>query len=282
MRILIIGSGYLGKRCHESWGDSVLTDKKIATKQDVLDLIEEHQPDVILNAAGVVGKPNVDWCETHQVETIEGNTILPLIIAEACQEKNIYLLHMGTGCIFYGTNPTGQPWNEGDYANPVAVYTRAKYSADLVLETLPNVGIARIRMPIDDQSHPANLIDKLAKFEKVIDVENSLTVVPDMIKVFHELLEKKAVGIFHCTNPGSITHKEIMTLYEKYVDPQHKNEWITEGELVSCGLAVKKRSNNIMRSIRLKEYGLEMREVHEAVEDAIKQYSEKVSTQMSQ
>lgn len=274
MKILIIGAGYLGTRCHESWEDSVLSNKRVETKQDVFDLIEEHKPDAILNAAGIVGKPNVDWCETHQLETIKGNTILPLIIAEACEEKKLYLLHMGTGCIFYGDSPAGDPWKEGDYANPVAMYTRAKYAADLVLEKIPNVGVARIRMPLDNRSTRANLVDKLASYEKVVNVENSITVVSDMIKIFHELLEKKAEGIFHCTNPGSITHKEIIALYEKYVDKDHKNEWIEEGELVGCGLAVKKRSNNIMQSLRLKEYGLEMPDVHVAVEDAIKQYAQ--------
>ena len=66
--------------------------KKINNVQDVLDLIKEYKPDCILNSAGIVGKPNVDWCETNQLETIKGNTILPIIIAEACQKKNIYLL----------------------------------------------------------------------------------------------------------------------------------------------------------------------------------------------
>jgi len=276
MKILIIGKGYLGVRCHESWEDSVITDKRVNTKEDVLELIEEYKPDAILNAAGVVGKPNVDWCETHQMETIEGNTVLPFIIAKACAEKNVYMLHMGTGCIFYGENPSGKPWKENDAANPVAVYTRAKYAADICLATMPNIGIARIRMPLDNHSTRSNLVDKLASFEKVIDVENSLTVVEDMIKVFHELMEKKAEGVFHTVNRGSITHKEIMSLYEKYVDPNHKNEWITEGELVSCGLVAKKRSNNIMGSENLEKYGLEMPDVHESVEKAMKEYSSKV------
>lgn len=274
MKILIIGKGWLGSRCSESWPDAILSDKMVSTVSDVLELIEIHKPDAILNAAGVVGKPNVDWCETHQIETIKGNTILPLIIAEACQKAGVYLLHMGTGCIFYGNSPSGEPWKEDDYANPVAVYTRSKYAADLVLATIPNVGVARIRMPIDDHPFPGNLIDKLAVYKQVVDVENSVTIVPDMIKAFRGLLEKKASGIFHCTNPGSITHREILELYKEYVDPDHKNEWITEGELVSCGLAAKKRSNNIMQSTNLKKYGIAMRPIKEALEDTMKKYAE--------
>jgi len=279
MKILIIGKGYLGTRCAETWekdNQVILSDKIVETVKDVEDLIEEHKPDVVLNSAGVVGKPNVDWCETHQLETIHGNTILPITIAEACNNKDVYMLHMATGCIFYGESSHGGPWTEEDYGNPVAVYTKSKFAADLALSALPKVGIARIRMPLDSQPHPANLIDKLAKYEKIIDVENSLTVVDDMIDVFYQLLAKQATGIFHVTNPGSIKHKEIMALYKKYVDPDHENEWIREDELVRLGLADKRRSNNIMTSINLPKFGIKMRPIKEAVEDSIKKYAQAV------
>lgn len=274
MKILIIGAGWLGRRCAESWPDAVLSEKIIATVDDVLSLLDEHKPGAVLNSAGIVGKPNVDWCETNQVETIKGNTILPLVIAEACQARGVYLLHMGTGCIFYGDAPDKIAWKESDYANPVAVYTRTKYAADLCLTTLPNVGIARIRMPIDEIPSGANLIGKLAKYERIIDVENSVTIVPDMISVFRSLLEKKAEGIFHVTNPGTIKHREIIAMYEELVDPGHKNEWITEQDLVDTGLAKKKRSNNFMQSENLEKMGIHMRPIKEALRDTMIKYAD--------
>jgi UDP-glucose 4,6-dehydratase len=274
MKILIIGAGWLGRRCAESWPDAVMSDKIINTVDDVLALLDEHRPDAVLNSAGIVGKPNVDWCETNQMETIKGNTILPLIIAEACQKRSVYLLHMATGCIFYGDAPDKVAWKEDDYANPVAVYTRTKYAADLCLATLPNVGIARIRMPIDSTPFAANLVDKITKYPCVIDVENSLTIVPDMIRVFHELLEKKAEGIFHVVNPGAIKHREIIAMYEEWVDPARpKNEWIAEEDLVGVGLAKKKRSNNIMSSGNLEKYGIHMQPVKEALRKALTEYA---------
>jgi dTDP-4-dehydrorhamnose reductase len=274
MKILVIGNGYLGSRCAQKWGDEVILSGKILTSvEDVTNLLEEHQPDVVLNAAGIVGKPNVDWCENNQLETIKGNTILPIIIAEACASKNIYLLHIGSGCIFYGESPDPKGWQENDFANPEAVYTKSKYAADLALMTLPNVGIGRIRMPIDSNPFRGNLIDKLASYPKIIDVENSVTIVDDMIEAFYQLLAKKASGIFHVTNPGSIRHKEIIEMYEKIVDPQHRNEWISAEELVSCGLAAKKRSNNIMQSENLDKLGIKMRPIKEALRDTMEKYA---------
>ncbi|MEK7615197.1 MAG: sugar nucleotide-binding protein, partial [Patescibacteria group bacterium] len=240
MKILIFGNGYIGNRCHEAWSDSVLSPVKVTTKHDALDEIRKHQPDAVLNAAGVKGKPNVDWCEDNQVETIQGNTLMPLHLAEACQDAGVYLLHMGSGCIFYGDSPhADRAWKEEDFGNPSAVYSRAKFAADLCLSTLPNVGIARIRMPIDWKPSAGNLIDKLASYPKVIDVENSVTIVDDMIDVFHQLLEKKAPGIFHVTNPGTMKHRELLGLYKELANANHSCEWIANDELVGQGLAKK-------------------------------------------
>ena len=273
MKILILGGGYVGRRVAKAWDDAVLDTTKLYTKEDVLAVIEKHQPDVVLNAAGVRGKPNVDWCEDHELETIIGNTKLPILIAEACQEKQIYLLHIGSGCIFYGDSPhEDKKWRESDHGNPDVVYSRAKWAADLVLSTLPNTGIARIRMPIDWIPSPQNMIDKLATYPKVIDVENSVTILDDMVDVFYKLMEKRAEGIFHVTNPGTLKHKEIVGLYEEMIDPDHTNEWISNDDLVKQGLATKGRSNNFLHSENLQKIGIEMREVHEAMRDTMEKY----------
>lgn len=276
MKILIIGNGYIGQRCADAWaGEAVLADKHIHTHEDVLELLDIHKPDAVLNAAGVRGKPNVDWCESHQLETIVGNTKLPILVAEACQERSVYLLHIGSGCIFYGDSPhPDKAWREWDMGNPTEVtYSRTKWAADLVLSTLPNTAIARIRMPIDWVPSPQNMIDKLTTYPKVIDVENSVTIVDDMIQVFHALMEKKVSGIFHVTNPGTLKHKEIVALYEEVVDPAHTNEWITNEDLVRQGLAVKGRSNNFLASEELKKHGIIMRHVSEAMRDTMTKYA---------
>ena len=273
MKILIIGNGFIGKRCADAWSDAVVSDTNIQATDDVLKILEEHQPDAVLNAVGVVGKPNVDWCEDHALETVVGNTKLPIMVAEACQSKGVYLLHIGTGCVFYGRSPEKDGWREDDFGNPVPVYTRSKWAADLVLSTLPNVGIARIRMPIDWMPGTANLIDKITKYKQLIDVENSVTIVDDMVDVFYELLSQKATGIFHVVNPGILQHREIIALYEKLVDPSHTNEWISDEELVKRGLAKKGRSSVILQSNNLEQLGIMMREVHEALEDTMRKYT---------
>ncbi len=278
MKILIFGKGFIGKRCKDAWGDqAILSDARVNSKEDALAEILKHQPDAVLNCVGSTGKPNVDWCDSHQLETVHGNTLVPILLAEACAEANVYFLHMGSGCIFYGdsTHPD-KAWREHDFGNPLPTYSRTKYATDLVLSTLPNVGIARIRMPIDHIPGERDLITKIAKYPKVIDVENSVTIIDDMIDAFYKLMEKKAEGIFHVTNPGTMRHRELIALYEELVDPDHTNEWITNEELLAQGLVVKGRSNNFLDSSRLLAIGIVMRPIGVALRDTMEKYARNV------
>lgn len=280
MKILIFGAkGWIGQKMLKAWPEAVPSFARIDDKEAVLAELDRHQPDAVMNAAGRKGKPNVDWCETHQFETMRDNTVAPLILAEACHERDIYMLHLGTGCVYYGDSPDPRGWREYDHANPVAVYSRSKYAADLALSTYPNVGIARLRMPIDDRPSPGNLIDKLASYPQIIDVANSATVVQDLLDVCYQLLQKRGAGIFHATNPGAMRHRDLIDLYHEYVDPTHTCEWIDEADLVARGLATKKRSNNILQSERLRELGIEMRPMDVALRDTMMKYAEHIKRQ---
>lgn len=275
MKILIFGNGWLGNRCADTWKkenthEVVLSNVFIQTGDDVISEIKKHNPNVVLNAAGVVGKPNVDWCETNQWQTILSNTTLPLLIARVCAQERKYFLHIGTGCIYYGYKKGG--WLPEDVANPQAVYTKTKYAADLALSTIPNVGIARIRMPIDTIPNPANLLDKLTRYNKIINMVNSVTVVPDMIDALRVMLEKRSGGIYHIVNHGGIKTKEIIDMYKMFVDNKFKNEWIKEEDLLGKNLVKCKRSNNVLNTDKLKEEGIPMREALDAVEDTIIKY----------
>ena len=279
MKILIFGKGYVGQRCADAWREKgvevIFSSVRVKAAKDAFEEIQKHQPSAVFNAAGVTGKPNVDWCEDHPMETIEGNTQLPINIAAACQRCGVHLLHIGSGCVFYDKSPHEDgKWREDDHANPRVIYSKSKYAADLVLAGLKGVAIARIRMPIDWVPSSRNLIDKLANYPTIIDVENSGTVIEDMIDVFLQLMEKKAEGIFHVTNPGTIKHRETMELYKEHVDPDWSAEWISNEELVERGLAKKGRSNNELATDRLAEHGIVMRPIKEAMLDTMKKYAE--------
>jgi 3,5-epimerase/4-reductase len=274
--ILIFGAGYLGQKFADAIPGSVLTTADIADPEAVREAIETFKPDAVLNTAGKTGKPNVDWCEANKIPTMRSNVIGALTLAEACAEANLHLTHLASGCIFYGPSPDPKGWRESDYGNPSAFYSRTKYAADLVLSDLPNVAVARLRMPIDGIPGGRNLISKLAHYPKIIDVENSVTVIDDLIKAVLALIQKRASGIFHVVNEGTMKHRDLIALYNEIVDPSHTNEWIPNDDLVKLGLATKGRSNCILQNTRLKELGIEMRPISVALRECMEQYAKAV------
>lgn len=63
-----------------------LAESRTYNRESVLSEIEKYKPSHILNAAGVTGRPNVDWCEDHRLETIRSNVIGTLTIADLAEE----------------------------------------------------------------------------------------------------------------------------------------------------------------------------------------------------
>ncbi len=277
MKTLIFGKGFLGQRLAASIEGSLISDVNILDHAALSQIIAQEKPDAVINAAGKTGKPNVDWCETHFYETYQTNVIGALNVANACETWGAYMLHLGSGCIFYGDSPFIGGWKEDDFANPTSYYSRTKYAADLVLGRLPWVGIARLRMPVDHTPGPRNLITKLVSYKQIIDVQNSVTVVDDFVAVARQLIAQRAPGIFHVTNPGVMRHRELVDLYRELVDPNHVCEFIEADDLVRRGLAMSARSNCILSSARLNDLGITMRPIDEALKDSMRKYSESLA-----
>jgi dTDP-4-dehydrorhamnose reductase len=164
-------------------------------------------------------------------------------------------------------------WREDDAANPSSFYARTKSAADLVLSGLSGVGIVRVRMPIDGAPGPRNLITKLAGYRYVVDVENSVTVVDDLVHVVGRLVELRATGVFHATNPGVMRHRDLLALYAEIVEPGRTWELIADEELVARGLALVPRSNCVLASRRLGELGIHMRPIDVALREAMLAYA---------
>lgn len=273
MKTVVFGPGYLGHRLAAALPDAVLVPGDISDLAFVREALAAHEAVAVINAAGKTGRPNVDWCETHQRETYRSNVVGPLVLAEACEARGAYLLHVGSGCVFYGPSPSPGGWREDDFANPISYYSRTKYAADLALAPLANVGVARLRMPLDGAPNARNLITKLSRYPFVIDVENSVTVVDDFVTVAGELVRRRAQGVFHVTNPGVMRHRDLLAAYRTFVDPKHAAELIPAEELTARGLAAAARSNCILSSDRLAALGIAMPPIDVALPKLMAEYA---------
>ena len=274
MKYLIFGQqGWLAQKFNKFLENSEISMIDILDLTAIRKELDEKKPEVVINCAGITGRPNIDWCEEHKAETIAGNVTVPLNILQACGEREIYWVHLGSGCIFQGQGPDNKGFSEedDDLASPPSFYSWTKYWADQILKNFP-VLIVRLRLPVDKEPNPRNLIDKLAKYSQIIDSKNSITVIPDFLEATKKLIEKKRVGIYHLVNPGVIAPSEIMELYKKIVNPNHQYQLISTEELYWKGLAKAERSNCFLNTDKLQKEGIILKPIKERIVEILEEY----------
>jgi len=265
-------AGHL-KELLQSQGKEVhSTTVRMENRESVLQVLDDYKPTHVLNCAGVTGRPNVDWCEDNKEATIRANVIGALNLADCCWLKGIHCTVFATGCIYHydDEHPIGgKKFTEEDPANFAgSYYSATKSKVEEIMKQYSNVLILRLRMPVSDDLHPRNFVTKISKYEKVVDIPNSNTLLTDMLPVSVALAEHNDTGVYNFTNPGAISHNEVLTLFKKYVRPDFtwKNFTVEEQSKVikagrsNCELDTTKLVN------KMKEYGVTIPEVHDAYE----------------
>ena len=273
MKSILFGSkGYLGQHFLRRFPESVCPSIDIADVRAVSALFDTEQPDIVINAAGKTGTPNVDWCEDHRAETLHANVTGPLVLVEECAKRGIYLVHLSSGCIYAGEN-SGAGYGEDDEPNfSGSFYSRTKAWSEQILKEFPDTLIVRLRMPFDGSMNPKNLIMKVRAFSRVNDVKNSITYVPDFINATAQLIEKRKSGIYNIVNPGSVSPYEIVELYTDIVDPSHSAERVSMDQL--SGLSKAGRSNCVLNTQKLENEGIRLMPVQEALRKALEEIAE--------
>ena len=130
--------------------------------------------------------------------------------------------------------------------------------------------IVRVRMPLDEHPSQRNLMDKLLGYRNIVDVPNSISVVPDAVAATINLIEMGFGGIFNMVNPGTMTHRELIEMYEKISDTEIKKSYIDEKQLRRITKAP--RSNCILSTHKLERAGIKLRPIKEAAEDVLRQH----------
>ena len=90
-----------------------------------------------------------------------------------------------------------------------------------LLKHYPTTCTLRVRMPISDDLSHRNFVTKIVKYDRVVNIPNSMTTLTDMLPVSLVMAERKLTGIYNFCNPGAISHNEVLDLYKKYIDPDY-------------------------------------------------------------
>ncbi|XP_010417456.1 PREDICTED: trifunctional UDP-glucose 4,6-dehydratase/UDP-4-keto-6-deoxy-D-glucose 3,5-epimerase/UDP-4-keto-L-rhamnose-reductase RHM1 isoform X2 [Camelina sativa] len=274
LKFLIYGrtgwiGGLLGKICEKQgiayeYGKGRLEDRS-SLLQDILTVKPTH----VFNSAGVTGRPNVDWCESHKTETIRANVAGTLTLADVCREHGLLMMNFATGCIFEydDKHPEGSGigFKEEDTPNFTgSFYSKTKAMVEELLKEFDNVCTLRVRMPISsDLNNPRNFITKISRYNKVVNIPNSMTVLDELLPISIEMAKRNLRGIWNFTNPGVVSHNEILEMYRDYINPEFK--WANFTLEEQAKVIVAPRSNNEMDASKLKKEFPELLSIKESL-----------------
>ena len=185
---------------------------------------------------------------------INDNLFSPLVLAHICKERNIHFTYLGTGCIFNKNENTHEyKYTEEDDPDFFgSSYSVVKGYTDRMMRMMYNDSAlnVRIRMPIvDDLTCKRNFLTKILSYMKICSIPNSMTYLPELLPIMVDMAMKKKTGTINLTNPGVISHDEILMSYKEKVDPEKTWENMTIGE--QDVILKSKRSNNWLDTTKL-------------------------------
>ena len=215
----------------------------------------------------------IDYLEEEGklVENIRDNLYSPLNLALICKRFKVHYTYLGTGCIFeYKNEDDTIGFYEDDDPNFFgSSYSIVKGFTDKILRNMDVLNL-RIRMPITGDKNPRNFITKITSYEKICSISNSMSVLPELIPYMINMMISYQTGTYNFTNPGVISHNEILELYKEIVDPLFtwKNFTIEEQNTILKS----KRSNNKLDTNRLQNLFPDILDIRSAVIKCLKSY----------
>lgn len=291
MNVLILGqNGWIGSKMVEILKKQnvpyVTTDvrpnQKAEFEKELVRLNPTHVMSFIGRTHGTIDDKvyaTIDYLEQKGKlkENIRDNLFSPFVIALLCKKYNIHYTYVGTGCIFsyddaHKVNDEDTGFIEEDTPNFFgSSYSVVKGYTDELMHMLDDTVLnLRIRMPITSKNEPRNFITKILNYEYVCSIPNSMSVLDELLPYALDLATKKITGTFNFTNPGFISHNEILEMYKEFIDPNYKwkNFSIEEQESILAA----KRSNNYLNTSKLQQMYPQIKNIKESVEFTLKHW----------
>jgi len=266
-KVLVMGgvTGWIGQMVMKELESQnipcVASRTRMENRESLSAELDAEKPTHVINCAGVTGRPNVDWCESNKQAAVRTNIIGALNAADLCDLKGIHHTLCATGCIFEYDEThqmgDGNGFKEEDKANfSESWYSETKGYLEPMLRGFPTTLVLRLRMPISDDLNHRNFVTKILKYARVVNIPNSMTVLTEFIPAIIKLSMAKKTGTLNFTNPGVISHNQVLDMYIEEVDPGYSYTNFTleeQAKVLAAG-----RSNNELDTTKLMEWMQEL------------------------
>lgn len=281
--VLILGKGFMGTRIYEKLKSSDKINPTIYSRAEVdytdmsvlnKTISEQPFPDIIINASGYTGKPNVDACENDKENCWNMNTMLASNLHRFCQFTGITFIHISSGCIYDGYTKEfteeDQP-NFGLFSDRSSFYSKTKHGAEILMNDLTDTYIFRIRIPFTCDSTSRNYINKLLGYDTLISLTNSITCVEEFTQMIYNMIESRDIfsipwGIYNTVNPSPVDAKEVTSIMMSEGLVNENWQFIDIDELDTKA----NRSNCVLSDNKLQSIGYGFNETIDSLRSSIK------------
>lgn len=246
-----------------------------------------HVISFIGRTRGTIGEKvytTIDYLEQSDklTENIRDNLYSPLILAELCRRNCIHYTYLGTGCIF--------KYDDDHFMNDVNGFTEEDkpnffgssysvvkgYTDQLMHLYEDSVLNLRIRMPITPDKCDRNFITKIVNYEKICSMSNSMSVLPELLPCVLDMMRNEFTGTINLTNPGTISHNEILEIYKEIVDPSFT--WVNFNQEEQRRILAADRSNNYLDTTVLQTMYPHVQHIKDSVRECMMEYGRLLCT----
>jgi len=301
MKLLIYGSkGWIGQQFKNILDIEKINYEEGESRVDnIIDLKNEIKKINPTNIVCFIGRTHgnignktyttIDYLEQpgKLYDNIRDNLFAPLNMALIAEELNIHYTYLGTGCIFkfdknhqFGKEKNG--FDEDSEPNFFgSSYSIVKGFTDQIIKNFEkNVLNLRIRMPITDNQNPRNFITKITNYDKICSIPNSMTVLPELLPICLDMIKNKITGTINLTNPGLISHNEILEMFREVVDPDFKWKNFTIEE--QNKILASERSNNFLETKKLEKLYPDVKNIKDSVKEILIKYKNSYKPKIEQ
>jgi dTDP-4-dehydrorhamnose reductase len=172
--------------------------------------LRQLKPDVLVNCSGFT---DVDGCETEPNRAFLVNGFAVGVLARACLEHAVRLVHVSSDYVFNGKK--GTPYDEADLACPANVYGLSKLKGEEEIQSiLDHFLIVRGQWLYGPKGRHfvrsfLTLCESQREIGIVADQVGCPTLTLDLARGILKLVEKRVEGIVHLSSRGEVSWFEF-------------------------------------------------------------------------
>ena len=226
----------------------------LETKEVLTEVFDELQPQLVIHAAGLT---NVEACEANPTFAKYINVDLTKNLVMVCANLNIPMVYISTDHLFSGNESL---IDEDFPVSPVNVYAKTKAEAEAYVQnTYPEAFIIRTNFYAWGTSYRHSFSDMVInnlragkKISLFKDIYYTPVLVEPLVHTVHELVQKKAQGIFNVAGDDRISKYDFgLKLAREF---NLDNDLIDEGKIIDRQSLVNRPHDMSLSSKKVSNY----------------------------